>query len=76
MAHIDWFPTLVTLAGGDPQAGPPLDGLDIWDVISAGAPTPHQELLHNYDTSSKPTAGFRGALRREPQNQSTVACAV
>ena len=33
-------------------------------VITEGAATPHRELLHNYDTSLKPTAGFRGALRR------------
>ena len=63
-AQIDWFPTIVGLAGGSLSAGPPLDGLDIWGVIAEGAPTPHAELLHNYDTSSTPTAGFRGALRR------------
>lgn len=32
-------------------------------VIAEGASSPHDELLHNYDTSIKPTAGFRGALR-------------
>ena len=58
------FPTVVLLAGGDLSVGPPLDGLDIWAVISEGARTPHRELLHNYDTSLNPTAGFRAALRR------------
>ena len=54
----------MTLAGGNLHAGPPLDGLNIWPVISTGAASPHRELLHNYDTSLKPVAGFRGALRR------------
>ena len=54
----------MTLAGGNPHAGPPLDGLNIWPVISTGAESPHRELLHNFDTSLKPVAGFRGALRR------------
>jgi len=54
----------VTLAGGNLHAGPPLDGLNIWPVISTGAASPHRELLHNFDTSLKPVAGFRGALRR------------
>ena len=62
-AQIDWFPTIVTLAGGDITAGPKLDGLNIWSVITEGSSSPHKELLHNYDTSVKPTAGFRGALR-------------
>eukprot|EP01052_Picozoa_sp_SAG31_P019830 SAG31_NODE_1463_length_8238_cov_3.389851_11_plen_117_part_00 len=33
-------------------------------VLADGTNSPHKELLHNYDTSLTPTAGFRGALRR------------
>jgi arylsulfatase A-like enzyme len=35
-AQIDLFPTIVTLAGGDLKAGPPLDGLDLWWVSVSG----------------------------------------
>ena len=42
---VDWFPTLVSLAGGRLDAGPPLDGRDIWPVIARGAKSPHDALL-------------------------------
>ncbi len=54
---VDWFPTLSRLAGDDlpalglaPTASDrrlllPLDGLDIWPVLTAGKPTPHKAIL-------------------------------
>lgn len=42
---VDWFPTLVSLAGGGLDAGPPLDGRDIWPVIARGAKSPHDAIL-------------------------------
>jgi len=42
---VDWFPTLVSLAGGDLEAGPPLDGHDAWAVITRGAKSPHEAIL-------------------------------
>jgi arylsulfatase A-like enzyme len=42
---VDWFPTLVTLAGGRLRADPPLDGRDIWPVITRGAKSPHDAIL-------------------------------
>ena len=44
---VDWFPTLVNLAGGSLQAGKPLDGRDAWPAIAQGAATPHEDILHN-----------------------------
>ncbi len=42
---IDWFPTLLKLAGGPPDQPLPLDGRDIWPVLAHGATSPHQAIL-------------------------------
>jgi arylsulfatase A-like enzyme len=42
---VDWYPTLVKLAGGTLEQELPLDGLDIWPVLTQGAKTPHDALL-------------------------------
>ena len=42
-AAMDVFPTLLTMAGGDPSKYE-LDGMDISDVLLHGAPSPHEEL--------------------------------
>ena len=42
-AAMDVFPTLLTIAGGDP-AKYELDGLDISDVLMNGGKTPHEEI--------------------------------
>ena len=62
VAAVDWWPTLVKLAGGSSSADASLDGVDLWPAVARGDDV-RSELLHNFDTSSKPTAGFRGALR-------------
>jgi arylsulfatase A-like enzyme len=54
MLHIvDWYPTLVRLAGGSLEQELPLDGLDIWETLAHGAPSPHAEVLLN----ASPTEG-------------------
>ncbi len=54
---VDWYPTILELAGA-PLAQPlPLDGRDIWPVLAEGEPTPHEELLLNVESKG-------GALRR------------
>ena len=58
LLHVtDWFPTLLKMAGypGDPsQGGKPLDGVDMWSGLVAGAYNPgvHQrkEMLYMLDT--------------------------
>jgi arylsulfatase A-like enzyme len=42
---VDWYPTLVKLAGGKLGQTLPLDGLDIWPVLTQGAKSPHDALL-------------------------------
>lgn len=43
-AAMDVFPTLLTLAGGDP-AGYKLDGASLLPVLTEGARSPHRELF-------------------------------
>jgi len=42
---VDWYPTLVKLAGGSLEQKLPLDGKDIWPVLTQGAKSPHDALL-------------------------------
>ena len=45
---VDVYPTVLKLAGADlARQQLPLDGLDAWPTIAAGAPTPHNEILLN-----------------------------
>ena len=41
----DWYPTLAKLTGAPLEQKLPLDGKDIWPVLTAGAKTPHEVLL-------------------------------
>ena len=42
---IDWYPTLVTLAGGDLSQPLPLDGQDIWPLLIEGRPPERDAIL-------------------------------
>jgi arylsulfatase A-like enzyme len=45
MHAIDWFPTLVKLAGGSLDQKLPLDGRDVWPMLTKGAKSPHDAIL-------------------------------
>lgn len=45
MHMVDWFPTLLKLAGGSLDQKLPLDGRDGWSMITEGAPSPHDAIL-------------------------------
>lgn len=50
---VDWYPTLLGLAGTSPDESHSLDGRDAWPTIVGGAPSPHDAILLN----AAPTAG-------------------
>lgn len=51
MHATDWFPTINKLAGVDPTTkGFPLDGFDVWDVITKKTQSPRNEIMLNYDS--------------------------
>lgn len=50
MIHtVDWFPTLTGLAGASTTESKPLDGVDVWETISAGKPSPRTEVVYNIE---------------------------
>jgi arylsulfatase A-like enzyme len=53
---VDLYPTLVKLGGGSLEQKLPLDGKDIWPVLTQGKRSPHEDILFNVT----PT---KGALR-------------
>jgi arylsulfatase A-like enzyme len=53
---VDLYPTLVKLGGGSLQQKLPLDGKDIWPVLTQNKRSPHEDILFNVT----PT---KGALR-------------
>ncbi len=44
---VDMFPTLAALAGASANASKPLDGINVWSAIAAGAPSPRTEVVYN-----------------------------
>lgn len=58
MIHaVDWYPTLIGLAGGQTTKAKPLDGMNVWPTISDGQPSPRTELVYNVEP-------FRAAIRQ------------
>lgn len=54
---VDLYPTFANLAGAPTEKSKPLDGLDVWQTISQGKPSPRTELVYNIEP-------FRGAIRQ------------
>ncbi len=53
---VDWYPTLLKLAGAPLEQKLPVDGRNAWSTITQGHPSPHAEILIN-------AAPRSGALR-------------
>lgn len=47
MHAVDWYPTLLTLTGVSLKQNTPLDGKDVWPMLTQGKPTPHEAILLN-----------------------------
>ena len=45
MHMVDWYPTLIKLAGGSLEQKLPVDGRDVWPMLTKGAPSPHDAIL-------------------------------
>lgn len=54
---VDLYPTLVKLAGGRLDKSKPLDGIDVWETLSEGKPSPRTEIVYNIEP-------FRAAVRQ------------
>ena len=50
---VDFYPTLLNLAGASLEQKLPLDGKDAWATIAKGEPSPHEAILLN----TSPTSG-------------------
>jgi arylsulfatase B len=58
MHAVDMYPTLAALAGASTEkCKKPLDGLNVWDTLSEGKPSPRTEIVYNIEP-------FRGAVRQ------------
>jgi arylsulfatase A-like enzyme len=54
---VDLFATIAQLAGASTAKSKPLDGVDVWPVLAAGAASPRTEIVYNIEP-------FRAALRQ------------
>jgi len=54
---VDLYPTLAALAGASIAKCKPLDGVNVWDTIAEGKPSPRSEFVYNLEP-------FRAALRQ------------
>jgi arylsulfatase A-like enzyme len=54
---VDLYPTIAALAGASTARCKPLDGVNVWDTIAQGKPSPRSEIVYNVEP-------FRGAVRQ------------
>jgi arylsulfatase A-like enzyme len=54
---VDVYPTFAALAGASTTRCKPLDGLNVWETIAQGKPSPRTEIVYNVEP-------FRGAVRQ------------
>ncbi|XP_077995096.1 arylsulfatase B-like [Glandiceps talaboti] len=53
MIHaVDWYPSLLELVGG--KRDPDMDGINVWNAIVRGDPSPRTEFVYNIDELKSP----------------------
>ncbi|XP_077991635.1 arylsulfatase B-like [Glandiceps talaboti] len=57
MHVVDWYPTLVSVAGGDTDSD--IDGLDMWASISQGSDSTRKEFIYHIEEVFNPVAAIR-----------------
>jgi len=57
MHAVDWYTTLVSLAGGSTAKSKPLDGMNMWETVSSGKTSPRTEVVYNIEP-------YRAAVRQ------------
>src|SRR5438046_2087251 len=57
MHAVDLYPTFAALAGASTAKCKPLDGVNVWDTIAEGKPSPRTEVIYNVEP-------FRAAVRQ------------
>ncbi len=58
LIHVaDVYPTFAAVAGASTAKAKPLDGVNVWDTIAQGKPSPRNEIVYSVEP-------FRGALRQ------------
>ena len=57
MHAVDLYPTFAALAGASTAKCKPLDGVNVWNTIAEGKPSPRSEVVYNVEP-------FRGAVRQ------------
>ncbi len=49
MHVVDMLPTLAALAGTPITGTQPLDGMDVWQAVAAGQPSPREDMVYNVE---------------------------
>ena len=62
----DWYPTLIHLAGGSLEQKLPLDGQDVWPMLTQSAPSPHDAILSVQSPQRAAVAWAIGMLMNPP----------
>ena len=57
MHAVDLYPTFAKLAGASTEKCKPLNGVNVWETIAEGKPSPRTEVIYNVEP-------FRGAVRQ------------
>ncbi|XP_070556162.1 arylsulfatase B-like [Ptychodera flava] len=58
MIHVvDWYPTLLELVGGKPDSD--MDGINVWNTLVKGDPSPRKEFVYNIDEVEPSGAAIR-----------------